>query len=1511
MNHTGGDPTQALLLWANEEEQSRGRGAITGPSPARKQTAGLGPIQPSAFVVAGPSEAHEKKETRGKKGRERKAQQADSPQAPSLPSRLPPCLLGSREDAAGQVEKEREKGPQAGVPSSGRRDHRKLEEEREASSDPSGRGGILLSDFVLADTKEESFIGKGSFGVVLRVRLKGTDHEFAMKTIQTDAVGFPELARQIETEVAVQMGLSHENLLGLHAFFLEDTRLFLLIELCEKGEMYKLLRMQPLRRFSEETAYFLWMQALAGINHMHLSGFMHRDIKPENLLVAAGDIVKVCDFGWATQICGKRKKRTFCGTLDYLSPEMLRGEGHDHTSDLWQMGVLLFEFLDGKPAFQSTSHSNLFNKILSNQLAFPKHFSEEARDLISRLLKERPAERISVEEIVTHPWVLKFKDSVRLPEGTRRSLFGLDSEEKETGEGKVKGEQEQEEGAWVCEEEDEETGFVIVEGRGAREGTGSGKVESSQQTGPSELKKTELIVDGATSAFFDHSASSLPIATATGDDSADVPLKVPPNVPFVSRPPCLHPQTGHSHGVGLGYGHTLRRSKTSEPRPVYDDPALSPGRRKPAGASTHRAGRVPSQDPPSLVTPPIQGLGSQRGDTSHRTHSAPVHAKDSFLAKEENSASNLPVMCEAERERGLRRLPGETPGETSEAPSGSSGRYTPSSFDPHPNGKINNLNPVLPHPPLQGPSVAAAHKVLSLQQEQKQQAFAPYGPGSGGSPVPPSGSLLARSSMEARQHMNLHPNMHPQLLHYQHQSHAPFATNPTPPLTHRQGAHHQAYSMARHPHQHAGPSPLPSVASPFMPAMSPQFALPSPHHPLSPHAQSLVAQPAGIPPSVHPHAHAPHALHQHAGIPKGPFYAPPAHHHPQQQPIRNTDPAAEPATTQSAVQTPAESRSKLSSVRGGSAAVGTLKRAPAAVGTLKRAPASATEKEKKETRVPITTSTRRKPSAPKPLNQPAASRLSDRKAAGGTGTKPVSPPHPDVSKSPTAEKRRAARGGGIPSQSPPSPKSPTSRSRGATVTSPPPTSSNKVGGASAALARKEKERAVAAAGTSKTRGANVFPQKTKPKGRNTPGVAQAPQRPAVPSVEKETRQHHRHQQTPIIPHGRTGTPLRDPHPNSKINLVLPYPPLQGPSIAAAHKVLSLQQEQKQKQQASAPYGPGSGGSPVPPSGSLLAHSSMEARQHMNLHPNMHPPLLHYQHQPPAPFATNPTPPLTHRQGAHHQAHSMARHPHQHAGPSPHRGAGMHQRVLAGASGARAGGAGGGRVGVGGGGMKPAKNALPVPPHQAPVFRAQSPAHHAVRGGATSPSSSAAVGGIAWPRGAFGRGRQGTSSFPLPSKSPWATVRVPNIRQLPVVGLLQEMLVLAPSPLTPPEEAGAKFFHMRENALREAILQKTATSKQQRKERKGDLNRSAIFAVFEDLIFGDSRLYPNEAESPLQTFDSNFNFLYGFGHVSGDLKHVASKVDPVRGKLNDKSTKVFGLTWNGNLYTEKVMQTTDG
>uniref|UniRef100_A0A0G4H698 Uncharacterized protein n=1 Tax=Chromera velia CCMP2878 TaxID=1169474 RepID=A0A0G4H698_9ALVE len=124
------------------------------------------------------------------------------------------------------------------------------------------------------------------------------------------------------------------------------------------------------------------------------------------------------------------------------------------------------------------------------------------------------------------------------------------------------------------------------------------------------------------------------------------------------------------------------------------------------------------------------------------------------------------------------------------------------------------------------------------------------------------------------------------------------------------------------------------------------------------------------------------------------------------------------------------------------------------------------------------------------------------------------------------------------------------------------------------------------------------------------------------------------------------------------------------------------------------------------------------------------------------------------------------------------------------------------------------------------------------------------------------------------------------------------------------EAGAKFFRMRQNALREAILQKTATSKQQREERKGDLSRSAIFAMFKDVIFGDSRLYPDEAESPLQTFDSNFNFLYGFGHVSGNLKHIASKVDPVKGKLNNKSTKMFGLTWNGNLYTEKVMQTID-
>ncbi|CAE8650316.1 unnamed protein product, partial [Polarella glacialis] len=123
-----------------------------------------------------------------------------------------------------------------------------------------------------------------------------------------------------------------------------------------------------------------------------------------NILVNHEDVLKIADFGWAAYTDVLRT--TFCGTMDYLSPEMIKATGHDHNLDIWTVGVLLYEFLVGRPPFQSTNHTIVIEKILMCSINFPANFPPPAIDLVKRLLSLEPKLRLPLEDVLRHPWVL-------------------------------------------------------------------------------------------------------------------------------------------------------------------------------------------------------------------------------------------------------------------------------------------------------------------------------------------------------------------------------------------------------------------------------------------------------------------------------------------------------------------------------------------------------------------------------------------------------------------------------------------------------------------------------------------------------------------------------------------------------------------------------------------------------------------------------------------------------------------------------------------------------------------------------------------------------------------------------------------------------------------------------------------------------------------------------------------------------------------------------------------------
>ncbi|CAE6520784.1 unnamed protein product [Rhizoctonia solani] len=251
-------------------------------------------------------------------------------------------------------------------------------------------------------------LGKGKFGRVYMVRTKcPPQYIVALKCLYKSEIVQCQVEKQIRREIEIQQNLRHPNVLRLYGYFHDAKRIFLMLEFAGKGELYKQLSKQG--RFTEKRSSRYIYQMADALGYLHSKHVIHRDIKPENLLLGINGELKIGDFGWSVHAPGNRRT-TLCGTLDYLPPEMVEGRPHTEKVDYWALGVLMFEFLVGKPPFEDLSGQRAtYTKISAVSFHVPSHISSDAGDLIRKLLQHDPERRLPLSQVAVHPWVLRYK----------------------------------------------------------------------------------------------------------------------------------------------------------------------------------------------------------------------------------------------------------------------------------------------------------------------------------------------------------------------------------------------------------------------------------------------------------------------------------------------------------------------------------------------------------------------------------------------------------------------------------------------------------------------------------------------------------------------------------------------------------------------------------------------------------------------------------------------------------------------------------------------------------------------------------------------------------------------------------------------------------------------------------------------------------------------------------------------------------------------------------------------
>ena len=276
--------------------------------------------------------------------------------------------------------------------------------------------------------RDKKPLGKGAYGEVWKVTHENSKKVYCIKMMNKRDIYEQNLINQINKEISIMYNLNHPYSIKLYNHFEDNDKIYLIMELATNGNLYNYIQSKKHQKNKNiDIIKKIIIQTIEIIKYLHSSNIIYRDIKPENILLDKDFNIKLCDYGWASYFTPGHSLNVYCGTPEYVSPEVLKKLPYNEKVDIWGIGVLIFELVFGYPPFSSNLNTVRFNNIKDGKINWPENLEDgDLKDLIQKILKVNPKERISLDDIEKHTWLVDTYNKMKEDKLTNDTFINME-----------------------------------------------------------------------------------------------------------------------------------------------------------------------------------------------------------------------------------------------------------------------------------------------------------------------------------------------------------------------------------------------------------------------------------------------------------------------------------------------------------------------------------------------------------------------------------------------------------------------------------------------------------------------------------------------------------------------------------------------------------------------------------------------------------------------------------------------------------------------------------------------------------------------------------------------------------------------------------------------------------------------------------------------------------------------------------------------------------------------------